>query len=165
MFSDVGGDVLQSSEFPAFVGPYIIVRNRVAELERAQTTSEHGSDQGKGVQRFIDERDWELQSARARVQELHTYVEGMINRQGSRTSFESVVSRDPQTPPGLPAATQHSRPMGVMDPWHEWHEPSIHDHVPDQQFQNPVLNHEQWNEHVQHEPARVSPAPPPWWQP
>ena len=96
VLSDVGGDVLQNSEFTAFVGPYISVRNRVAELERAQTTSEHGSDQGKGVQRFLGERDWELQSARGRVQEL----EGMIKRHRSRTSFESVVSRDPQTPPG-----------------------------------------------------------------
>ena len=86
----------------------------VAELERAQTTSEHGSDQRKGVQRFPDERDWELQSARARAQELD-----MIKRQGSRASFESVVSRDPQTARGLPAATQHSRPMSVLDPWHE----------------------------------------------
>ena len=48
--------------------------------------------------------------------------------------------------------------MSVLDLWHERHETSIHDHVPDQPFQNPVLNHEQWNEHVQHEPARVSRA-------
>ena len=81
----------------------------------------------------------------------------MIKRQGSRTSFESVVSRDPQTPPGLPAATQHSRPMSVLDPRHEWHETSIHDHVPERSLQNPVLN----LEHVQHEHARVSPAPSP----
>ena len=149
---DVGGDVLQNSEFPAFVGAYVSVRSRIAELERAQTSSEHGSDQGKGVQQFLDERDWELQSACARTQDL----EGMIKRQGSRASFESVACRDPLTLPGLPAATQHSRPMSVMDPWHEWHETSIHDHVPDQRFQNPALTPEQWNEHVQHEHARVS---------
>ena len=53
----------------------------------------------------------------------------MIKRQGSRTSFESVVSREPQTPPGLPAV--HSRPMSVMDPWHEWHETSGHEPVHD----------------------------------
>ena len=81
----------------------------------------------------------------------------MIKRQGSRTSFESVVSRDPQTPPGLPAATQHSRPMSVLDPRHEWHETSIHDHVPERLLHNPVLN----LGHVQHEQARVSPAPSP----
>ena len=63
MLADVG--VPQNFEFPAFVNPYVSVRNRVAELERAQTVSEHGSDQGKGVQRFLGERDWELQSARA----------------------------------------------------------------------------------------------------
>ena len=51
--------------------------------------------------------------------------------------------------------------MSVMDPWHERHEASVHDHVPDQRLQNPVLNPEQWNVHVQHEPARVSSAPPP----
>ena len=94
MLSGVGGEVLQNSEFSAFVSPYISVRNRVAELERAQTTSEHGSDQGKGIQRFLDERDWEFQPARARVQEL----ESMIKRQGSRMSFGSVVSRDPKDP-------------------------------------------------------------------
>ena len=33
----------------------------------------------------------------------------MIKRQGSRTSFEIVLSREP--PPGLPAV--HSRPMSV----------------------------------------------------
>lgn len=134
------------------MNPYISVRNRAAELVWAQTTFEHGSDQGKGVQRFLGERDWELQSARARVQEL----ESMIKRQGSRMSFESVVCRDPQTPPGLPAATQRSRPMSVPDPWHEWHETSIRDDVLEQLFQNPVLN----PGHVQHEHARVSPAPP-----
>ena len=53
----------------------------------------------------------------------------MIKRQGSRTSFESVVSREPQPPPGLPAV--HSRPMSVMDPWHEWHETSGHEPVHD----------------------------------
>ena len=79
MLADAG--VPQNSEFPAFVNPYVSVRNRVAELERAQTGSEHGSDHGKGVRRFLDEHDWELQSARARVQEL----EGLIKRQGSRT--------------------------------------------------------------------------------
>ena len=77
MLADAG--VPQNSEFPAFVNPYVSVRNRVAELARAQTGSEHGSDHGKGVQRFFDERDWELQSARARVQEL----ESLIKRQGS----------------------------------------------------------------------------------
>ena len=70
MISDAGVEGPQNSDFPAFVNPYISVRNRVAELERAQTMSEHGSDQGEGVQRFFDERDWELPSARARVQEL-----------------------------------------------------------------------------------------------
>ena len=60
----------------------------------------------------------------------------MINRQGSKTSFESVVSRDPLTPPGLPATTQHSRPMNVMDPWRAWHETSVHGHVPDQRLQS-----------------------------
>ena len=94
------------------MNPYVNVRNRVAEWERAQTASDHGSGHGKGVQRFLAERDWELQSARARVQEL----ESLTKRQGSRTSFESVVSTDPQTLPGLPAATLHSRPMSVADP-------------------------------------------------
>ena len=51
----------------------------------------------------------------------------MIKRQGSRTSFESVVSNDPQTPPGLPAPTLHSRPMSVADPLHEWYATSVHD--------------------------------------
>ena len=157
VLSDVGGDVLQNSAFTSFRRSLHSVKNRVAELERAQTTSEHGLDQEKGVQRFLDERGWELQSARAGGQEL----EGMTKRQRSRTSFGSVASREPLTPPGLPATTQHSRPMIVMDPWQEWHETSVHDHVPDQRFLNPVLNPEQWNEHVQHEPARLSPAPPP----
>ena len=123
------------------MNPYVSVRNRVAELERAQTVSEHGSDQGKGVQRFLGERDWELRPARARVQEL----ESMIKRQGSRTSFESVVSRDPQTSPGLSAATLHFRPMSVADPWHEWHEVSVHDLVFALRFQNPVQNPERWD--------------------
>ena len=100
--------------------PQVSVRDRIAELESAQTRSEPATDHGHGVQRFLDERDWELQFARLRVQEL----ESMIKRQGSRTSFESVVSREPQLPPGLPAV--HSRPMSVMDPWHEWHETSGH---------------------------------------
>ena len=121
MLADAG--VPQNPELPAFVNPYANVRNRVAELERAQIMSEHGSDHGKGVQRFLDERDWELQSARARVQEL----ESLIKRQGSRTSFESAVSKDPQTPPGLPAATLHSRPMSIADPLHEWYANSVHD--------------------------------------
>ena len=121
MLADAG--VPQNSEFPAFVNPYVSVRNRVAELERAQTGSEHGSDHGKGVQRSLDERDRELQPARARVQEL----ESLIKRQGSRTSRESVVSMDPQTPPGLLAATLHSRPMSVADPLHEWCAASVHD--------------------------------------
>ena len=120
MLADAG--VPQNCEFPAFVNPYVSVWNRAAELERAQTGPEP-SDHGKGVQRFPDERDWELQSARARVQEL----ESLIKRQGSRTSFESVVSMDPQTPPGLPAATLHSRPMSVTDPSHEWYATSVHD--------------------------------------
>ena len=141
MLADVG--VPQNSEFPAFVNSCVIVRNRAAELERAQTVSEHGSDQGKGFQRFLDERDGELQSACARVQE----VGSMIMRQGSRTSFESVVSRDSQTPPGLPAAMLHSRPMNIAGPWHEWHETSVHD--------------PQWNEHAQPEHAHVSHTPPP----
>ena len=60
----------------------------------------------------------------------------MIKRQGSRTSFESVVSKDPQTPPGLPATTLHSRPMSIADPLHEWyandvHDPHAHAHVSD----------------------------------
>ena len=113
MLADAG--VPQNPEFPAFVNPYVSVRNRVAELERAQTSSEHGSDHGKGIQWFLGEHDWELQSACARVQEL----ENLIKRQGSRTSFESVVRKDPQTPPGLPAATPHSRPMRVANPLHE----------------------------------------------
>ena len=46
--------------------------------------------------------------------------------------------------------------MSVPDPWHEWHETSIRDDVLEQLFQNPVLN----PGHVQHEHARVSPAPP-----
>ena len=62
----------------------------------------------------------------------------MIKRQESRTSFESVASDDSLTPPRLPAATQHSRPMSVMGPWHEWHETSVHDHVPDQRFLSPA---------------------------
>ena len=107
MLADAG--VPQNSEFPAFVNPYVSVRNRIAELERAQTGFEHGSDHGKGVQRFFDECDWVLQSARTRVQEL----ESLIKRQDSRTSFESVVSVDPQTRPCLLAATLHSRPMSV----------------------------------------------------
>ena len=45
MISDAGVEGPQNSEFPAFVNPYISVRNRVAELGRAQTMSEHGSDQ------------------------------------------------------------------------------------------------------------------------
>ena len=145
MLADAG--VPQNSEFPAFVNSYVSVRNRVAELERAQTVSEHGSDHGKGFQRFLDERDWGLQSARARVQEL----ESMIKRQGSRTSFGSVVSMDPQTPPGLLAATVHSRPMSVADPLHEWYEASVH---------NP---HESAHVHarVSHAPTPPPPAPPP----
>ena len=51
----------------------------------------------------------------------------MINGQGSRTSFESVVSKDPQTAPGLPAATLHSRPKSVADPLHEWNATFFHD--------------------------------------
>ena len=47
MLADAG--VPQNSEFLAFVNPYANVRNRVAELERAQTGSEHGSDHGKGA--------------------------------------------------------------------------------------------------------------------
>ena len=86
MLADAG--VHQNPEFPAFVNLYVSVRNRVAELERAQTSSEHGSDHSKGVQRFLDERDWELQSARARVQEL----ESLIKRQGSRLGRRSKGS-------------------------------------------------------------------------
>ena len=67
----------------------------------------------RGSSRFLDEREWELQSVRATVQELES--------QGSRTSFESVVSKDPQTPPGLLAPTLHSHPMSVADPSHEWY--------------------------------------------
>ena len=130
MLADAGDP--QNSEFPAFVNPYISVWNFVVELERAQAWSEQGSDHGKGVQRFLGERDWGLQSACARVQEL----ESLIKRQGSRTSFESVVSKDPQTLPGLPAATLHSRPMSIADPLHEWyatsvHDPHVHAHVSD----------------------------------
>ena len=44
MLADAG--VPQNPEFPAFVNPYVSVRNRVAELERAQTTSD-GSSMGK----------------------------------------------------------------------------------------------------------------------
>ena len=145
MLADAG--VPQNSEFPAFANPHVSVRNRVAELERAQTGSEHGSDHGKGGQRFLDERDWELQSARARVQEL----ESLIKRQGSRTSFESAVGMDPQTPPGLLAATLHSRPTSVADLSHEWYAASVHDphesvHV---------------HAHVSHAPTPPPPAPPP----
>ena len=74
----------------AVTNPHVSVRDRVAELERAQTRFGPASDHGHEVQRFLDERDWNLQSARVRVQEL----ESMIKRQGSRKSFESVVSRD-----------------------------------------------------------------------
>ena len=68
----------------------------------------------------------------ARVQEL----EILIKHQCSGTSFESVVSMDPQTPPGLPAATLHPRPMSIADPLHEWyatdvHDPHAHAHVSD----------------------------------
>ena len=121
MLADAGFP--QNPEFPALVNPYVSVRDRVDELERAQTGSKHGSDPGKRVQRFFDKRDWELQSARARVEEL----ESLIKRQGSRTSFESVASMDPQTLPGLAAATLHPRPMSIADPLHEWYETDAHD--------------------------------------
>ena len=67
MLSNVRGDAFQNFEFPDFVSPYISVRNPMAELERAQTMSEHGSHQGKRVQLFLGERDWEIQSARTQV--------------------------------------------------------------------------------------------------
>ena len=51
MLADAG--VPLNSEFPVFVNPNVSVRNRVAELERAQTGAKHGSDHGKGVQRFL----------------------------------------------------------------------------------------------------------------
>ena len=87
---------------PAFVGPYLAARNRVSELERATAQSATGSDRGKGVSRYLDEKDWELQSVRARVREL----EDMIQMRESRASFESAASRELQEerPPGsLPA--------------------------------------------------------------
>ena len=50
-------EVPQNLEFPAVVNPYVSVQNRVAELERAQISSEHGSGHGKRIQRFLDERE------------------------------------------------------------------------------------------------------------
>ena len=157
MLADAGVD-MQSTEFPAFVAPYVSVRNRVAELEKPRTTSEHGSDHGKGVHRFLDERDWELQSARARVQEL----ESMIKRQGSRTSFESVVSADPTSPPGLPPAGLHSRPSSVAEAWdplHEWYDTPARVQMPDARLQNLVLTPEFAKERAQYDAASAVCAP------
>ena len=42
-------------------------------------------------------------------------------------SFESVVGIDPQTTPGLPSVTLHSRPMSITDPLHERYATSVHD--------------------------------------
>ena len=68
----------------------VSVQDRIALLERAPTRSEPASDHGDVVQRFLlEEHDLGLQSAQMRIQEL----ESMIKRQGSRTSFESVLSR------------------------------------------------------------------------
>ena len=53
--------------------------------------SDHGFDRGEEIQRFLGEREWKLQSIRTRVQEQQR----LIKRQKSRTSFESVVSKDP----------------------------------------------------------------------
>ena len=73
-------------------------------------------------------------------------LENLIKRQGSRTSFESVVRMDPQTPPGLPAATLHPRPMSIADPLREWYATSVHDpHV---------------RAHVSDAPSPPPPAPP-----
>ena len=83
--------------------------------------SERISYHGHIVQQFLGERNWELQSARLRIQELAT----VIKRQGSWTSFLSVVGRG--SPPGLPAV--HSRAMSVSDQWHEWHGTSCHELV------------------------------------
>ena len=47
MFADAR--VFQNPEFPAFMNSYVRVWNRVAELAEAQTSSEHGSDQGKEI--------------------------------------------------------------------------------------------------------------------
>ena len=157
MLADAGVD-MQSSEFPAFVAPYVSVRSRVAELERIQAAFEHGSNHGKEAHRFL-ERDWELQSARARVQEL----ESMIKRQGSRTSFESVVSADPTSPPGLPAAGLHSRPMSVAEPWdplHEWYDTPARVQMPDARLQNLVLTPEFAKERAQYDAASAFCAPP-----
>ena len=44
MLSDAG--VPQNTEFPTFVNLYVSVQNRVAELGRAQTSSDHGSGHG-----------------------------------------------------------------------------------------------------------------------
>ena len=160
MLSDAGVDV-QSSEFPAFVAPYVSVRNRVAELERERIreAAGPGSDQGKGVSRFLDERDWELQSTKARVLEL----ESMIRRQGSRASFESVVSADPATPPGLPAVHPPSRPMSateLRDPLHDWYESPVHVPMNDPRLQTHVLTPEPEGVRMQHDPAHVIAVPP-----
>ena len=106
----------------ALVNPYVSVLNRVAELERAQTMFEHGSDQGKGIQRFLDGRAWELQPGRPRDQKLKI----LIKRQESRTSYANVVGNDPHTPPGLPAATLHSCPMSIADPLQDWYATYVH---------------------------------------
>ena len=88
----------------------ISVPDRIALLERAPNRSDPASDHGHGVLRFLfDEPDLELQSARMRVQKL----ESMIKRQSSRTSFESVLSREP--PPGLPTVPCRSMSACASD--------------------------------------------------
>ena len=91
--------------------------------EEVSAGSDHGSHRSHRIQKFFDEREWELQSVRLRFQEL----ESMIKRQGSRTSFESGVSNDAQTPPGLPAPTLHPRPISIADPLHECYATSVQD--------------------------------------
>ena len=76
----------------------ISVQNRIVLLQRAPNRSEPSCANGHWVQScFLDEHEWELQSANMRIQEL----ESMIKRQGSSTLCVSVLSKE--RPPGLPA--------------------------------------------------------------
>ena len=143
---------------PAFVGPYLAARNRVSELERATAQSATGSDRGKGVSRYLDEKDWELQSVRARVREL----EDMIQMRESRASFESAASRELQEerPPGLPTVLPHvkhpSDPIGTPDPWQAWHDEEVHERVRTRLFTTPEPMHV----HVMPDQAPANTAPP-----
>jgi hypothetical protein len=157
MIAEVSGEVPQTSVSSAFVGPYVHARARVEELEKARTPSGRNSDTGHGMQRFMDDREWELQAVRTRVHEL----ESLINRPASRTSFASAASEPHEMPPGLPDVFPHikhpSDPIGIPDPWQAWHDDEMHERVRARLFNTPEPMHV----HVMPDRVPTNATPPP----